>query len=226
MSLPIELPACPPGSLPPGSAAGGLAMTAPPLVSAPACTRAQGPAAPGRAAGLAARLATLRQPVDFQRVLGSAPSARSPHFSVHHALGRPALPARALKVRSSTELSTGDAPTCPLLVDDRPAEGLPGRWLGLVVPKRHAKRAVTRTLIKRQMRCVMHQAGPQLLPGLWVLRLRAPFDKSQFISAASAPLRAAVRQELAALVAKALLHRPPQARPHPASPAARGPAHA
>ena len=121
-------------------------------------------------------------------------------------------------------------------MDDLSDTGPTGRWLGLVVPKRHAKRAVTRTLIKRQMRCVMHLAGPQLLPGLWVLRLRAPFDKAQFVSAASDTLRAAVRQELAALVAKALLHRPPQARPHPAPPypappnpappAARGPAHA
>ena len=101
------------------------------------------------------------------------------------------------------KLSTGDAPPCPPAVDDRPAKAVNGRWLGLVVPKRHAKRAVTRTLIKRQMRAVMQSHATQLSSGLWVLRLRAPFDRKAFISAASERLRCAVHDELTLLLQRA-----------------------
>lgn len=88
-----------------------------------------------------------------------------------------------------------------------------GWWLGLVVPKRHARRAVTRSLIKRQMRAqlaslVAAPAGDAtrraaLRQGLWVLRLKAPFDRALFRSAASDALRTAVRVELAELLARA-----------------------
>lgn len=88
-----------------------------------------------------------------------------------------------------------------------------GWWLGLVVPKRHARRAVTRNLVKRQMRAVMTgvvvaaaTAGQPvcgLARGLWVLRLKAPFDRGMFRSAASAALRVAVRDELGQLLTRA-----------------------
>lgn len=81
-----------------------------------------------------------------------------------------------------------------------PAEG---RWLGTVVPKRHARRAVTRNLLKRQMRAVVQDQAGSLPPGLWVVRLKAPFEKQQFPSAASAPLRALARNELATLLQRA-----------------------
>lgn len=86
---------------------------------------------------------------------------------------------------------------------------LEGRWLGTVVPKRHARRAVTRNLLKRQMRAVMQDHGAQLPPGLWVLRLKAPFDRQQFVSASSQALREAARAELALLLQRALSPRPP-----------------
>ena len=84
-----------------------------------------------------------------------------------------------------------------------------GWWLGLVVPKRHARRAVTRNLLKRQMRSRMADAvaqapmPAQLPPGLWVLRLKSPFDKARFASAASAALRDAARSELTLLLQRA-----------------------
>lgn len=83
-------------------------------------------------------------------------------------------------------------------VDDLPEE----RWLGAVIPKRHARRAVTRTLLKRQIRAAM-QRQPRLPGGLWVVRLRAPFDRAQFVSAASDGLRRAAHDELDALLADA-----------------------
>ncbi|MEO3715274.1 ribonuclease P protein component [Roseateles flavus] len=100
-----------------------------------------------------------------------------------------------------------------------PAAVPDGQWLGCVVPKRHARRAVTRSLIKRQIRAVFADAAGLLPPGLWVVRLRLPVDRKQFPSAASDPLKALVREELLQLRAK--LARAAQATPAgPASPAA------
>jgi ribonuclease P protein component len=88
-------------------------------------------------------------------------------------------------------------------VDESSAEPLSGHWLGLVVPKRHAKRAVTRNLIKRQVRAMMARHAHALPAGLWVVRLRLPFDRASFRSPASEPLRVAARLELAQLFDRA-----------------------
>ena len=145
----------------------------------------------------------MLRPVDFQRVLAAPPRSRSEHFSVHHLPGPPTASAKPSKLALLSKLSTGDSPSCPPPVDDRPAKPVNGRWLGLVVPKRHAKRAVTRTLIKRQMRALMQQHAGHLRSGLWVLRLRAPFDRKVFVSAASGALRCAVHDELTLLLQRA-----------------------
>lgn len=84
--------------------------------------------------------------------------------------------------------------------------------MGTVVPKRHAKRAVTRNLLKRQMRAAMDLHAGSLPAGLWVLRLKAPFDRKQFESPASDPLRCCARDELAMLLQRAAGARGP-ARP-------------
>ena len=83
------------------------------------------------------------------------------------------------------------------------AAPIEGRWLGLVVPKRHAKRAVTRNLIKRQIRAAMASEGERLAAGLWVVRLRVPFDKREFASPASEALRDTARAEIHELFARA-----------------------
>lgn len=75
--------------------------------------------------------------------------------------------------------------------------------LGLVLPKRLARRSVTRTLMKCQARAICRQFASDLPAGDWVLRLRAPFDVKQFPSAASLALKRAVREELLALFAQA-----------------------
>jgi ribonuclease P protein component len=137
---------------------------------------------------------------DFERVLSAPTRARSSHFAVHHLRAMPSLPGRPVVPALSTELSTGDAPSAPLAVDDHPVDSV---WLGAVVPKRHARRAVTRSLLKRQIRAAVSRR-PELPPGLWVVRLRAPFDRERFVSAASGALGAAARSELDALLADAL----------------------
>lgn len=77
-------------------------------------------------------------------------------------------------------------------------------YSGAIVPKRWARRAVTRNLIKRQIRQAMLAHPPALSDGLAVVvRQRAAFDPSRFVSSSSSMLRAAVRQELAELLVKA-----------------------
>ena len=137
---------------------------------------------------------------DFERTLAAPSRARSPHFAVHHVEGAPGvgLPLSAHKL--PTELSTGQPAPAVAAVDDLPPGGA---WWGAVVPKRHARRAVTRTLLKRQIRAAM-QRQARLPDGMWVVRLRAPFDRTQFPSAASEPLRRAARDELDRVLADAV----------------------
>ena len=86
-------------------------------------------------------------------------------------------------------------------MDDCPGtETSSGRqWLGAVVPKRHARRAVTRSLIKRQIYAAAERHRAELPSGLWVVRLRAPIDRELYPSAASTALRKGTRSELEAL---------------------------
>jgi ribonuclease P protein component len=75
-------------------------------------------------------------------------------------------------------------------------------WMGAMVPKRWAKRAVTRNAIKRQIYCVSAEFKAELPVAAHVVRLRLGFDKKQFMSATSDLLKATVRQELQQLFAK------------------------
>ncbi len=81
-----------------------------------------------------------------------------------------------------------------------PADGL---WFGAMVPKRWARRAVTRNLIKRQVYSIAASQATLLPVAAYLVRLRAGFDRLQFRSAASEPLRIAVRQEIEQLFRKA-----------------------
>ncbi|PZP30119.1 MAG: hypothetical protein DI603_15265 [Roseateles depolymerans] len=140
----------------------------------------------------------LLRPADFERVLSRPGRVRSAHFVLHHLAADPLPPVWSQKQArpGSDELSTGEAPAAPAPVEHvQPS----GRWLGMVVPKRFAKRSVTRSLLKRQIRAAF-QARVDMPPGLWVVRLRSPFDRQQFPSAASDALRAAARVELAQLL--------------------------
>jgi ribonuclease P protein component len=76
-------------------------------------------------------------------------------------------------------------------------------WFGCVVPKRHARRAVTRNLLKRQIRSSFARHATTLPGGLWLVRLRAGFATSEFVSARSAALARAARSELDDLLGKA-----------------------
>lgn len=123
----------------------------------------------------------LQSRAQFQAVLAGATVARTPHFALH----RCALP-----------LSTDDDASEPLFATADDA------WLGAMVPKRWARRAVTRNAIKRQIYSVSTETEFAWPTAAHVVRLRAAFDRKQFVSASSALLKAAVRAELRQLFAK------------------------
>lgn len=186
--------------------------------------------APGLNSGLdAVVVRRLVQSVDFERALHTRVAARSEHFALHHVADAPsrwhpriATPS-APGLPCSAELSTGNGAVQVAAVDDllisqvlsprsrppvpllAPPSSIIGiQWLGVVVPKRHARRAVTRSLIKRQIRAVIGSHAIRLTGGLWVVRLRAPFDRERFVSAASDELRRVARLELDALIDAAI----------------------
>ena len=72
-----------------------------------------------------------------------------------------------------------------------------------MVPKRWAKRAVTRNAIKRQIYTLSQAFEPRWPVAGHVVRLRSGFDRKQFVSATSDALKLAVRQELQQLFERA-----------------------
>lgn len=82
--------------------------------------------------------------------------------------------------------------------------GLGQAWLGAMTPKRWARRAVTRNAIRRQVYAVGQGYFSRLPCAAHVVRLRAGFDRRQYPSAWSEPLRLQVRAELEQLFERAL----------------------
>jgi ribonuclease P protein component len=141
----------------------------------------------------------LRQRADFQRLLASPPCLRSAHFAVHHLRAVPARAPRPAKVATGADLSTAREQAGDEIVDNLPA----ATWLGQILPKRHARRAVTRNMLRRQIQAAARRHAQRLAPGLWLVRLRAPFDRKALPSADSAALRRLAAAELDTLLAGA-----------------------
>lgn len=111
-------------------------------------------------------------------------AAKTPHFVLH-------------QWQMSEKISTGlgfEKTRAPF------ADGV--LMLGALTPKRWAKRAVTRNLIKRQIHHVSQEFASNLKPTAYVVRLRATFDTKSFLSASSGSLKQVVRQELTQLFGK------------------------
>ncbi|HSB22763.1 MAG TPA: ribonuclease P protein component [Burkholderiaceae bacterium] len=145
----------------------------------------------------------LQRPTDFEAVLATSAKARSAHFAVY-CLPWPQTKAVGGDILlKAPQLSTERPSDFPQLVDES-AEEEPEAWrLGLIVPKRLARKATTRNLLRRQMRCAFERHRRCLPPGTWVLRLRTPLDTRRFRSAAPIALRSAARLELEALLRRA-----------------------
>lgn len=126
------------------------------------------------------KLYRLKTRPQFQAVLAGKTLARTPHFVLHAAVA-----------------SLGNA-----AAEHSSAENLfpvAGVGLGAMVPKRWAKRAVTRNTIKRQIYTVSAEFESRLQPVAHLVRLRSAFDRTRFVSATSDALKAAVRAELQSL---------------------------
>ncbi|MDO5691900.1 MAG: ribonuclease P protein component [Pseudomonadota bacterium] len=116
----------------------------------------------------------LRTRDQFQALLALRPVSRTAHFALHR------MPLDAAQ---------------PLF---KPADEA---WLGAMVPKRWARRAVTRNAVRRQIYAVGESLQPPLSADAHLVRLRTGFAPRQFPSASSAALKAAVRAELLQLFA-------------------------
>lgn len=125
--------------------------------------------------------------------------ARTAHFALHRvALDAGAAPAPGAAPGAPSPAGPAPAVRCaPALFP------LAQPWLGAMVPKRWARRAVTRNAIKRQIYTVAAALEPPLAPFAHVVRLRATFDRKHFVSASSHALKQAVRAELTQLFARA-----------------------
>jgi len=120
----------------------------------------------------------LQSRPQFQAVLAGVTVARTQHFALHCL----ALP---LADTSSRGLFAVD-----------------GAWLGAMVPKRWARRAVTRNAIKRQVYALGQTFETSLGCSAHVVRLRSGFDRQQFASATSLALKTALKSELVQLFGK------------------------
>ena len=129
--------------------------------------------------------------------------SRTPHFVLHRA---------PLDAASAATGPGSDRPQGLFAVRDEP-------WIGAVVPKRWAKRAVTRNGIKRQIYNVSQAFAPQLPAAAHVVRLRSEFARASFPSAWSDALKATVRSELQQLFERvaggAVIPAPPTASTAP-----------
>lgn len=119
----------------------------------------------------------IRSRPQFQAVMAGALVAKTPHFALH----RLALPG-----------PEGVRPLFPVA----------DAWLGVMLPKRWARRAVTRNTIRRQIYEVARLSAERLPPAAFVVRLRSEFSRQQFVSATSDALKVAVRAELVQLMGR------------------------
>ena len=140
-------------------------------------------------------LGRLVHRADFERLLATSPRWRSAHFAIHHvtdgAMHSELAPMQPEDQKLSTE---------PFDIRPVPVDKMTRVCLGVAVPKRHARRAVTRNLIRRLVKVVFTRHLAEVPAGHWLVRLRSPFAAREFVSANSQVFARAVRSELEKLV--------------------------
>lgn len=138
----------------------------------------------------------LRNRPQFQAVLAGSVVARTEHFVLHrnHLHGLDVLASQALaKTGQDKKLGRGGASVRSLF----PVSDV---WIGAMVPKRWARRAVTRNAIKRQIYTLSADLLHHYPQAAFLVRLRREFSRKQFVSATSIQLRDAVRAEVTVLM--------------------------
>ena len=119
----------------------------------------------------------LKTRPQFQATMAAGTIARTAHFALH----------------------------CLALESPHPLFASEGASLGALVPKRWARRAVTRNTIRRQIYALARQWDARLPQAAYVVRLRSAFDRTTFVSATSVALKRALRAELQQLFARTLV---------------------
>ena len=132
----------------------------------------------------------IKTRAQYQAAMAGRTVARTAHFALHRL---------ALDALESSET----APPGPEPSPDQALFAVRETWIGAVVPKRWARRAVTRNAIKRQIYTVSQTVQPGLPAAAHVVRLRSGFDRAVFRSATSDALKLAVREELISLFGRA-----------------------
>ena len=123
----------------------------------------------------------LQHRQQFDAVLAGATVAKTAHFALH----RCALDSSGPGSQGPQALFAIRAP-----------------WIGALIPKRWARRAVTRNTIRRQIYAVAWEF-PSLPDAAHVVRLRCGYDRQMYPSASSPTLMRVLRAELQALFAGA-----------------------
>ena len=135
----------------------------------------------------------LKTRPQFQAALAGGTVSRTAHFALHRlTLTRP----------TDTPLAPADQ-VGPAPSQEQALFGLFDVWLGAMVPKRWARRAVTRNTIKRQIYAVSAALEDNLCIAAHVVRLHSTFDRKRYLSATSDQLKHDVRCELLRLFAAA-----------------------
>jgi ribonuclease P protein component len=146
----------------------------------------------------------LKTRPQFQAALSGGTVSRTPHFALHRLNLPESQPLADTQVPQAAHSGASSAPSSA--PNSAPSTALfqsQEVWLGAMVPKRWARRAVTRNAIKRQIYAISAAFEVRLPCAAHVVRLRSEFDRKQFISATSPMLKQAVRLELEQLFERA-----------------------
>jgi ribonuclease P protein component len=129
----------------------------------------------------------LKTRAQFEAAMAGGTISRTPHFVLHRA---------SLEAPSKPTGPESERHQALFVVTDEP-------WIGAVLPKRWAKRAVTRNGIRRQIYSVSTAFEARLPVAALVVRLRMDFARKDYPSAWSEALKLAVRGELQQLFERA-----------------------
>jgi ribonuclease P protein component len=124
----------------------------------------------------------------FQAVLAGNVIAKTEHFALHR---------NGLNAQASPPGPKEGAGEGSQVASLFPVQSV---WIGAMVPKRWAKRAVTRNAIKRQIYTVSADFLDNYPQAAFVVRLRKAFSRKEFLSPTSSHLKEAVRAEVVVLM--------------------------
>ena len=149
----------------------------------------------------------LQTRAQFDAVLGHRALASTEHFALHCSdrLDSSLEAAHKPAHKPAHEAADQEARPDPART---PVAGLKQPAIGAMVPKKWARKAVTRNLIRRQIYSLAEHQLPNRPALAYVVRLRRSFSAQRFLAASSVPLKNEVRAQLVLLLAQAQIGKP------------------